>query len=157
MKKSAAATAAIIIVLCLALDRAVKMWTVANLDLGMSRPFLPGFIELLRLHNYGAAWSSFSGMRWVLVGLTSVVIVVLIVLLVRGVVKHMFGVAALALIIAGGFGNLVDRASLGYVVDMFHFQFWTTFPIFNVADMAIVAGGIMAAVYYMFLHDKAGK
>lgn len=157
MKKSAAATAAIIIVLCLALDRAVKMWTVANLDLGASRPFLPGFIELLRLHNYGAAWSSFSGMRWVLVGVTSVVIAALIVLLVRGVVKHMFGVIALALIISGGLGNLVDRAALGYVVDMFHFQFWTTFPIFNVADMAVVTGGIMAVVYYLFLHDKAGK
>jgi signal peptidase II len=157
MKRSYAALAAIIIAAVLVLDRAFKLWTTANLELGQTHGFMPGFIELLRLHNYGAAWSSFSGMRWVLVGVTAAVIIALLAVLLRGVVKNAFGVAALALIIAGGLGNLIDRAAIGYVVDMLHFQFWQSFPVFNVADIAVVFGGIMAVVYYLFMHDRAGK
>jgi signal peptidase II len=85
------------------------------------------------------------------------VIIALLAVLLRGVVKNAFGVAALALIIAGGLGNLIDRAAIGYVVDMLHFQFWQSFPVFNVADIAVVFGGIMAVVYYLFMHDRAGK
>ena len=48
----------------IAADQAVKWYTVSHLTLGETAPLLPGLVELLRVHNYGAAWSSFSGMRW---------------------------------------------------------------------------------------------
>ena len=51
----------------LALDQWFKHWITVNLPLGETRPFLPGFMQLRTVHNYGAAWSSFSGMRWLLV------------------------------------------------------------------------------------------
>ena len=54
----------------LALDQWSKHWIIVNLPLGEARPFLPGFVELLTVHNYGAAWSSFSGQRWLLLGVT---------------------------------------------------------------------------------------
>ena len=49
-------------------DQWVKAWTVAHLELWETAPLFPGFLELMRVHNYGAAWSSFSGQRWLLLG-----------------------------------------------------------------------------------------
>ena len=49
-------------------------WVSAHIPLGEGLPFLPGFIELRTVHNYGAAWSSFSGQRWLLLALTSAIV-----------------------------------------------------------------------------------
>ena len=58
----------------LVLDQWVKHWITVNLPLGESMPFLPGLVELRTVHNYGAAWSSFSGMRWLLVAVTCCIV-----------------------------------------------------------------------------------
>mgnify|MGYP005780116689 FL=1 len=141
------------IVLLIAADQAVKFWVVAHLAEGETAPLLPGFVELLRLHNYGAAWSSFSGMRWFLIILTSVLMVILAVVLVKKIVRHPLGRTALVLILAGGIGNLIDRVRLGYVVDMFNFQFMS-YPVFNVADICVVCGVILLVIYYLFFYEK---
>ena len=141
------------IILLIAVDQAVKYWVVAHLALGETAPLLPGFVELLRLHNYGAAWSSFSGMRYLLIALTVVLMIFLAVLLVKKIVRHPLGLTAVTLTLAGGIGNLIDRVRLGYVVDMFNFQFMS-YPVFNVADMCIVFGVILLLVYYLFFYDK---
>lgn len=138
-------------------DQAVKHWITAHLALGESRAFLPGFIELLRVHNYGAAWSSFSGMRWVLVAVTSVIVAAVIVLPVRRVVRHPLGRTACTLIAAGGLGNILDRVRLGYVVDMFQFGFWKSYPVFNVADICVVSGAVLGVIYYLWFYDKYDK
>ena len=57
------------------------------------------------------------------------------------------------LIISGGLGNILDRARLGYVVDMFNFQFMS-YPVFNVADICIVSGAMLGAVYYLWFYEK---
>ena len=141
----------------LALDQWVKHWITVNLPLGEAMPFLPGFVELRTVHNYGAAWSSFSGMRWLLSAVTAAILIAVLVLLLRGVVRHPAGRVAGALILAGGLGNLIDRVRLGYVVDMFHFVFWPSYPVFNLADICIVAGAILGAIYYLFLYEKHDK
>ena len=81
----------------------------------------------------------------------------MLILLVRRVVRHGLGVCACCLILAGGLGNFLDRARLGYVVDMLHLTFWPSYPTFNVADMAIVVGALLGAVYYLFLYEKYDK
>lgn len=144
----------IAIIALIAADQAVKFWTVTTLELGGTAPLLPGLVELLRLHNYGAAWSSLSGMRWLLVALTSAVMVFLAVLLIKRIVRHPLGRLALTLVLAGGIGNLIDRVRLGYVVDMLHFQFWPSYPVFNVADIFVVIGVILFLLYYLFLFEK---
>lgn len=141
----------------LALDQWVKHWITVNLPLGEGMDFLPGLVELRTVHNYGAAWSSFSGMRWLLSAVTAAILIVVLVLLLRGVVRHPAGRVAGALILAGGLGNLIDRVRLGYVVDMFHFVFWPSYPVFNLADICIVAGAILGAIYYLFLYEKHDK
>ena len=141
----------------LALDQWVKDWVSAHIPLGEGLPFLPGFIELRTVHNYGAAWSSFSGRRWLLVALTSVILLAVLAVLVRRTVRHPLGVLAGGLILSGGVGNIVDRARLGYVVDMFHFGFWPSYPVFNVADICVVSGAILGAVYYLWFYEKYDK
>ena len=140
----------------LALDQWVKYWITANLPLGESMPLLPGFMQLRTVHNYGAAWSSFSGMRWLLVGVTSVIVLAVAYVLVRRIVRHPLGVVACFLILSGGLGNIIDRVRLGYVVDMFDFQFMN-YPVFNVADIAVVCGAVLAAVYYLWFYEKYDK
>lgn len=140
----------------LALDQWVKRYITLTLPLGETRPLLPGFVELKAVHNYGAAWSSFSGMRWLLVITTSCIVLALLVLLVRRVVRHPLGVLAGCLIISGGLGNILDRLRLGYVVDMFNFQF-IDYPVFNVADMCIVSGCVLGLIYYQWFYEKYDK
>ena len=138
----------------LGLDQWVKHYAAANIPLGETRAFWPGVVELCTVHNYGAAWSSFSGMRWVLVAVTSVIVLAVLALLLRRTVRHPLGVAACFLIVAGGLGNIIDRVRLGYVVDMFHFEFWPSYPVFNVADVCIVCGAALGVIYYLWFYEK---
>lgn len=138
----------------LAVDQWLKFWITANLPLGESMPFLPGVVELLTVHNYGAAWSSFSGQQWLLLGVSCILMAAVVYAMVRKIVRHPLGLAACFLILAGGIGNLIDRLRLGYVVDMFHFEFWPSYPVFNVADICVVIGAVAGAVYYLWIYEK---
>ena len=135
--------AVIILIVLIAADQLLKWWTVSHLALGESAPLIPGVIQLTRLHNTGAAWSSFSGETALLTA----------VLLVKKIVRHRLGVAACLLILGGGLGNMIDRVARGYVVDMFDLQLFR-YPIFNLADCFVVVGAILGAVYYLFLYEK---
>mgnify|MGYP005948206015 CR=1 FL=1 len=79
------------------------------------------------------------------------------VALARRLIRHPLGVAAGMLIIAGGLGNLIDRVRLGYVVDMFHLEFWPSYPVFNVADICVVCGAVLAVIYYLWFYEKYDK
>ena len=140
----------------LALDQWLKAYVTANIPLGQAQPLVPGLVELRTVHNYGAAWSSFSGQRWLLVAVTCCIVAAVAVLLARRVVRHPLGVAACTMIISGGIGNIVDRVRLGYAVDMFNLLF-TEYPVFNVADIFGVCGTLLGAVYYRWLYDKYDK
>lgn len=140
----------------LALDQWLKAYVTANIPLGQAQPLVPGLVELRTVHNYGAAWSSFSGMRWLLVGVTAVIVAAVAFVLARRIVRHPLGVLACALIISGGLGNIIDRLRLGYVVDMFNFQFMS-YPVFNVADICVVCGAFMGAAYYLWFYEKYDK
>lgn len=140
----------------LTLDQWVKHWITVHLPLGETMPLLPGLVQLRTVHNYGAAWSSFSGMRWLLLAVTGCIVLAVLFVLVRRIVRHPLGLCACFLILSGGLGNIIDRARLGYVVDMFDFQFMN-YPVFNVADICVVCGCVLGAVYYLFLYEKYDK
>ena len=140
----------------LGLDQWLKHYVTVNIPLGEAQPLLPGVVELRTVHNYGAAWSSFSGMRWVLVAVTSLIVLAVAAVLIRRIARHPLGVVSGALIISGGVGNIVDRVRLGYVVDMFNLEF-IHYPVFNVADCCIVVGAVLAVVYYLWFYEKYDK
>ena len=138
----------------LGLDQWVKHYVTVHIPLGEAQPLLPGLVEMRTVHNYGAAWSSLAGMRWLLVAITGVIIAAVAVILIRRIVRHPVGVMAGFLILSGGLGNIVDRVRLGYVVDMFHLEFWPSYPVFNVADICVVCGALLGAVYYLWFYEK---
>lgn len=123
------------------LDQVSKQWVTAGFSLGESLPVMPGLFSLTYVRNTGAAWGILGGMNGLLVAL-SVVVLVILVFFRRGILTdslvHRF---ALALMIGGIVGNLLDRLRLQYVVDFFDF-YWGIhhFPAFNVADSAICVG-----------------
>ena len=147
---------ALIVIALIAADQGLKYWVVSHLALGESAPFLPGLMQLTRLHNTGAAWSSFSGMTTLLIAVTVVLIVLVLWLLIKRIVRHPLGVTACLLILGGGLGNMIDRVARGYVVDMFDLQLFT-YPIFNLADCFVVIGAILGGIYYLFLYEKTDK
>ncbi len=144
------------ILLCVAADQAVKYYVVTHLALYESAPLLPGLVELYYIRNTGGGFSILSGHTWLLTLLTAAVMVVVAVLLVRRTFPHPLAMWTLTAILGGGLGNLIDRVRLGYVVDMFNFQFMR-YPVFNVADILVVCGTIGFAAYYLLLHDRVEK
>ncbi len=137
----------------LAADQILKYWITQNLALYESMPLIPGLVELKYIQNTGGGWSILSDYTWLLSLLTSIILVVVLILLIKGIIRHPLGRWGCVLLLAGGLGNLIDRFRLGYVVDMFNFQFMD-FPVFNIADICVVCGMALAAVYYLFFYDK---
>lgn len=138
---------------CVAGDQLLKWWVTAHLEMGQSAPLLPGVVQLTRLHNTGAAWSSFSGKTGLLAIVTIVLMAAVAWLLVKKIVRHPLGVTAGVLILGGGIGNVIDRVCRGYVVDMFDLQF-ISYPIFNLADCFVVVGVILGALWFYDKYDK---
>jgi signal peptidase II len=106
--------------------------------------YVTSFFNLVRAHNTGAAFSFLAGasgwQRWLFSGI-AVAAVVFIVWMLRSHPGQRLFCFALACILGGAVGNLVDRLLHGYVVDFlqFHWRGWY-FPAFNVADAAITIG-----------------
>lgn len=146
-----------LLVILIGADQALKYWTVTHLALGESTELLPGVLQLTRLHNYGAAWSSLSGKTVVLLVITTALLIAVAWLLVKKIVRHRLGVAAGLFILGGGLGNMIDRVWHGYVVDMLDISPLFEYPVFNLADCFVVVGAVLGAVYYLWFYDKYDK
>ena len=144
---------ALLLAACIAGDQLLKYWVVRHLEIGQSAAFLPGLVRLTRLHNTGAAWSSFSGSTALLTAVTAVLLVAVAWLVLKKIIRHPLGLCAAMLVLGGGIGNMIDRICRGYVVDMFDLEFMD-YPIFNLADCFVVVGVILGAVYYLWFYDK---
>ena len=147
---------ALLLAACIAGDQLLKYWVVRHLEIGQSAAFLPGLVQLTRLHNTGAAWGSFSGSTALLTAVTAVLLVAVAWLVLKKVIRHPLGLCAAMLVLGGGIGNMIDRICRGYVVDMFDLEFMS-YPIFNLADCFVVVGVILGAVYYLWFYDKYDK
>ncbi|HFI0041999.1 TPA: signal peptidase II [Streptococcus suis] len=129
----------IVAAVLIVLDQLVKTWTVANIALDTVEPFLPGFMSLAYLRNYGAAWSILQNQQWFFTIVTIAVVTGLIWYYIKQIQGNIWTLFSLSLMIAGALGNFIDRIRLGYVVDMFHLDF-ISFPVFNVADICLSVG-----------------
>ena len=137
-------------------DQLVKFLVRANIPLGEGVPFIPHILQLTYYQNTGAAFSIFEQHTWILTLISAAASVLLIVLLAKRTFNHPFAMVSLALVLAGAVGNLIDRLFLGYVTDMFQTLFMN-FPIFNVADICIVCGGIAFCVYFLLFCKEEDK
>lgn len=131
-------------------DRLTKMHIASNMVLGHSQDFIPGVIDLVYVHNDGGAWGMLGGYTWLLLSITVVVMLVCIALLLKYGVKNKLMFISIILVLSGGVGNMIDRIFYnGNVVDFLHFVFMPKFPVFNVADCAIVIGAILLVLYFI--------
>ncbi len=132
------------VVLLVVIDRLTKWLVVSNLTLDDTIPLIKfGDTQVLNLYyclNDGAAFSGLSGMRILLIVLTSIVIVLLLYMLLFKKLKSRLRTFAVVLLISGGIGNLIDRIfNDGLVIDFIDFRL-INFPIFNFADICAVSG-----------------
>jgi len=134
-------------ILVVLLDQFIKHWVDLTMALRESRPLIPGIIGLTNERNTGAAFSILADQRWLLIGIAALAALLLIAILLR-YNDGFWGVLGLSAVLGGTIGNLIDRISHGYVVDMFELQFMN-FAIFNVADIFITLGGITFLIYFI--------
>ncbi len=152
----------ILAVLCGALiilaDRLTKYYISVNFVLGESREFINGFINLTYIHNRGGAWGMLYGHTYILIPLTVVIMAVCVFLYIKYGNKSRLLLWAITLVLSGGIGNMIDRVFHGgNVVDFLHFEFFPSFPIFNVADCAIVVGAGLLILYFILDAIKEEK
>ena len=152
---------AIVAVLALILDQAVKYWTTVNIvvDTGEAK-LIPGFVHLANVHNTGAAFSFLEGARWFFVILCIIFCLVVIYVLAKNIITHPVARWCAVLVMAGAIGNCIDRIVCGYVVDMFEFDFLIfgkPFPVFNLADIYITVGVIVFCICILVDKPKAAK
>lgn len=116
-----------------------------------------GLIRLHLVYNTGAAWGMFGDSTQVLAVMSLVVCVVLTAYLFflspRSGLLETVGVA---LVVAGGLGNAVDRFTLGYVVDFIEPVF-IDFPIFNVADIGVTCGFVLFVLGMLLEYRRADR
>ncbi len=119
--------------------------------------------SLTHIRNSGAGWSILEGKTVFLIAFTSLImLVILFYMIIQRKTMNKFEMLSLALILAGGVGNLIDRARMIIdpeftgVIDYIKLDF-INFPIFNFADMCVVVGGISLIVVFAVLEAKAAK
>lgn len=134
------------------LDQITKLWIVANYQLGDST-FVTSFFNVVRVHNSGAAFSFLADaggwQRWFFTAVAILATIFFIYLLKTHTGNRLFSFAV-ACVLGGAIGNVIDRVWYGYVVDFldFHWSFLSAvfygghFPAFNVADSAISIGAV---------------
>jgi len=162
-------------VVVIALDQLSKKWASAELlfneitQTGLPVYVMPS-INWIMAHNYGASFGFLSDaggwQRWFFVVLALVVSVV-IVFWLKGLTRNDKWLAvALTLILGGAIGNVIDRALYGYVIDFVQFYYESSdgsclpgfyftgtqcnWPVFNIADMAIVGGAVLLIIDGIF-------
>lgn len=119
--------------------------------------------SLTHIRNSGAGWSILEGKTVFLIAFTSLImLVILFYMIIQRKTMNKFEMLSLTLILAGGVGNLIDRARMIIdpeftgVIDYIKLDF-INFPIFNFADICVVVGGISLIVVFAVLEAKAAK
>ena len=145
-----------IIIACLVLlDQLAKFFVQASVGLNETIPFISGILDLTYIHNYGAAFSILQNQRAFLVGFTSIAMLAITVYVVKEKSKLLSSeVVALAFIVGGGLGNLIDRVTNGYVVDFINIYI---LPVFNVADMSVCVGSALLIYSVLILEPQNSK
>lgn len=140
------------------IDQLIKHWATAALLPVGNMDVLPGIVELRYCLNDGMAFSMLAGKQTLLIGMTSVMLVVVAAMLFTRKMP-VWERISWTLILGGGVGNLIDRVLNGVVVDYINVQFMH-FAIFNFADICVCVGvGLLMLVVLLdsFKKEETAK
>lgn len=140
-----------IIILGIILDRVTKLWALNVLKPDNDIIVIKNYFQLAYLENRGAAFGIFQNKVVFLSLFTVILIIGLSVYLYKNRKKSKLLSVSLSLIISGALGNFYDRIAYKYVVDFIcvHYKDAYYFPTFNVADIFVVCGTILLAIYIL--------
>jgi len=130
----------LIIASIIIIDQITKILVERNFMEFQSIGIIENIFHLTYVPNYGAAFGILKNKTLFFIVISFIVIIGILILLLyipnqRNILKF-----ALVLQAGGAMGNLIDRIRLGYVIDFLDFRIW---PVFNIADMAIVIGALL--------------
>lgn len=148
----------LIIVIGLILDRVTKIWAVNTLSKISEIVIVKNLFALSYLENRGAAFGILQNKILFLAAVTIFVMIAMVYYIVKYKPSSKFLRISFALIISGAIGNLIDRVHYKYVVDfiLIHYKDVYYFPTFNVADILVVVGTALLAIY-LLKEDIDGK
>ena len=143
-----------LIVFVILIDQWTKWLVVNKMDVTESIPIIENFFYITSHRNEGAAWGILQGQMGLFYFITIVVVIGLVYLLHKYSDESKLMAISLSLFLAGAIGNFIDRLLQQSVVDFLDFYIFTyNYPIFNIADSALVIGAILMIIA-MFLEEK---
>ena len=137
-------------VLIVFLDQLTKYLTVLYLKPIDTLPIIKDVIHLTYVENTGAAFGMMKNQRWLFMIVSTVAIAAMLIYLFKKKTQPKLENVAIAFIVGGGIGNMIDRVLLGYVVDMIDFRL-INFAVFNVADSFVCVGAGLLMLYIIKL------
>lgn len=141
--------------LTLLLDQISKAVVRVFLPPGNSLQVLGNFLVLRQVRNPGVVFGLFSRNNLALMLVFTALLVILALLFfLRGIERPRYADLAMALVCGGAVGNIIDRVVFGRVIDFIDFNFW---PVFNLADIAIVVGVGLLVLYFIRYYWREGK
>ncbi|MFC0203688.1 signal peptidase II [Novosphingobium soli] len=142
-----------------AVDQLIKNWVVHEVHLAhIGQVYVLPFFNLTWTQNFGVSLGLFTAGspegRWALVAMTAAIALFVLVWLLRE--RKLPEIGALGLVLGGAAGNILDRISVGYVIDYadLHIGGWRPFLIFNLADAAITIGVLIILARTLLSRDK---
>lgn len=138
----------LVAILVVVIDQITKAIVRGAIPIGESLTLIPGFVYLTHIANSGAAFGILQNYRAIFF-VAAAIVIGLIFYFQRTLAKDNRGMnLLLGLVMGGAIGNLIDRVAIGAVTDFVDFRFW---PVFNVADSAIVVGAIFLGIIILGL------
>jgi len=134
-------------------DQLSKFYIQANMAPGMSVPVVQNVLHITYVLNPGAAFGILEYQTAFFIAIAIGMILTVIYVYPRIPNHYLLLRFGVGLMVGGAIGNVIDRIKTGYVVDFFDFRIW---PVFNVADVAIVSGVgciIFSMLYLSYKED----
>ena len=142
------------VVIIIITDRITKIFFSHVLAAGETLPVIQNVFHVTLVKNTGIAFGLFKdqGIVFIIIPVIAIILLIFNIFYYRNNKElsrtYLFG---FSLILGGAVGNLIDRISLGYVIDFLDFRIW---PVFNMADSAITVGAVIIAIKCILLSTK---
>lgn len=144
----------LLVLFIILLDQLIKYFVSTNMFLGQSIPVLPQIFHLTYIQNPGAAFGILENQRYLFILIAAVLIVAVIYFYKKIIQLSKLFQVGIALLFGGAIGNMIDRIFIGRVIDYMDFRIW---PVFNLADIAIVSGCAIIAFNLLFTTERSYK